>query len=273
MARIHCCISRTGRILSILVLLGALWLPAAVRAGEMESKEYTMTNNSSEDANDMHAAFKNSRGDEANLDYGSSEAFSDPPKRHWGTLDWPKEGGGGSVPAGKKDTFAARGPKDDFFMNEAWFTNGGRKLDSSKPNVSTGWEHSGPGMNLQITNSEAFPMILTDLRVYKDNDLANLRMDDLTIPFANPTGSLILQLSNQVLQPGQTMTLPLGPLDIDTHYPLALATVAPMSDPADTYPMADAINNEPDVPEPATLLAMLAGIGSLGGYLRRRRWG
>ena len=81
----------------------------------------------------------------------------------------------------------------------------------------------------------------------------------------------LLQLSNQILPSCQTMTIPLGPLDIDTHYPLALVTVAPMSDPTNTYPMADAINNEPDVPEPATMLAMLAGIGSVSGYLRRRR--
>jgi len=84
-----------------------------------------------------------------------------------------------------------------------------------------------------------------------------------------PTGQLVMGLPTSLtLDPGQSIDLSFGLIG-PGGYELALANVAPASDPSDIYRVAAA--DVFSVPEPSTFVMSAIGILCMLAYARRRR--
>ena len=112
-------------------------------------------------------------------------------------------------------------------------------------------------------NPEEFAITYSNIMLFANNDLANLNLDQ----FLTPTGTLIATPSSITLAPGESIVFSFGVVS-DSLYQLALAQVAPTSDPTDLFDVATAAQN---VPEPTTVLLLATGLAGVAMNKRRRQ--
>ncbi len=165
------------------------------------------------------------------------------------------------VPAGKTATIFWGGDAAGILVSEAtfWTRNGeqigGVTAFGQAPQFSADLGFA------TFLNPHTFDIIYSNVRLFRDNDLANFGTDKMF----DPTGTLVTGVpSTFTLNPGETTTLFLGATSID-KYQLALASVAAASTPSDALDVGTAAA----VPEPTTLI--LVGTAAVGLGLARWR--
>ncbi len=163
--------------------------------------------------------------------------------------------------SGKVTFSGAAGTKIDK-KNSFWTENGNQIVESlaslgKPPDIIF-----DGGVFARITNPEAFALVYSDIRLYRDNDLANFN----TSLFYTPTGQLVTGFPSEIfLGPGESVEFPFGSIK-PKSYQLVLANVAAVTDPSDSYFVAAAA-----VPEPGTFSLLGMGcITLLVAYWRRR---
>jgi hypothetical protein len=121
------------------------------------------------------------------------------------------------------------------------------------------------GAFARFINPEPVEVIYSNIRLFKDNDIARFNLSQFDIP----TGVLVSGLPDAVsLLPGESLSLSFGQFD-PTKYELALANVATAMVPADEF----GVGSGAAVPEPTTLLLWGTSMTVLGLARWRQRRG
>jgi hypothetical protein len=150
------------------------------------------------------------------------------------------------------------------------YTRDGRELGNSvvalgqAPNVFFAFNALlQPVAFAEFVNPESFPVMYSNIQLFRNNDIANLNLDQFLTPTGQPVTGLPTSLT---LLPGQSSVLPFGVID-PSGYELAIADAAALTSPGDLFRFgtADA------VPEPAGLILLATGVVTLIGCSRHRR--
>lgn len=210
--------------MSLVVLAGlaaGLVTPSAVYAeppGPPGSsyKTWTLKNESKEDANDLHLILFSVKDGVKVAEAVSkvrSAAFKDPPSGEGtSTIDYPS--GSGTVPAGSADMVAIANEDSNVFLDleKSHFTKDGAKIEGGGVGlIDSVWEWTldeDALASLDLTNPESQGVVFFDsIRVFAGNDPANFRLEDESMPFLEPSGSLVYEAGGLTMAPGQTVSL------------------------------------------------------------------
>ena len=254
-------------------------LTGEARGENMKYMRFTIQNETGNNATDLHLRFYNNP-DTATLDGIKIRPTVQPPGRNAsGTInpnngsivDFP-EGSFGTIKSGDKAyvdiCVTVAPPKRNFpFVrwSESYWTLFGENIGpvTNRHNRVEIVEPAYKKASLEFSNTESYALQYTNLAVYGGNDLANLNIDD----FATPTGSLIPGVpSSFVLNPGESVSFPLGDYEPSTSYILAVGQVASTADPENVFDLAVTTA----VPEPSSLLLGCLGLLALPLIVRRR---
>lgn len=256
------------RTLACAAALCAAGAIAASAAAGIAYKTYTFSNLSNETANDFHMTFVNGEGFPEPVSKARSQAFDDPPQGQGSSIiDWPSTGGGSVAPGGT-DRIAIANEDQDFQPNAAFFTRNGNTLATLTLKVSFGWDIDEDGLSYSLRNDGQEALMIRGLALFIDNDLSNYSIGDLQNPYENPSGNLVLDITNQRIDPGERMVFNIGAADIDSHYVLALMVLAPLTDSGGDFFYAAGLSAVP-APGALSLLALVLGCAGL----RRSRCG
>jgi hypothetical protein len=267
-----------GRCAPLLALLSILSPPPPSAWADLVYKTWTIKNTSAETADDLHVVVSNRMGTLVEpVSKARSQAFDDPPKGEGtATLDWPKTGGGGTVPPGFSDLVSICNEDQDFLIfqtSNTYFTSGGKRLATGYVTHTWTWDVDQDG---SVTFNYANPasldqgnILVKRLEIYGANSLQQYQIDDLAFPYATPSGSLLASADLVSLSPGQAASpIPLNIVDISSSYLLMLATVAPVADLSDEYFIAGGFTT---VPEPTLATLTLSALALLAGGIRLPR--
>lgn len=146
------------------------------------------------------------------------------------------------------------GPKGTTIdLSQSFWTEDGIKINNALASLGAAPNliFSGGAAFAQFTNPDPIALIYTGLQLYENNDLTNFDIAN----FLTPTGQLVTGIpSSIVLNPGESELLSFGPVLLNT-YDLALANVAAVSNPGNTFSVGAAAA----IPEPSTFTLLSVG--------------
>ncbi len=236
-----------------IAILVAAFLAAGISADTVTAyATLTFKNTSDTEANDLHAEILDDVGGEPRpVSKARSQNFGDPPTGEGtNTIDWPSTGGGTLAP-GDSDKIAVCYQYDDategnLIWANAYFTADGSPLDTEVLSFRDGWNFDeGRPVGLKVQNFGNDPLIIRNLALFAGNDLRNFSLGEVQNPYENPSGNLVLQVTNQQINPGETLDFDIGVQDTDGHYVLALMTVGPPTDGGSDFFYAMGVTTAP----------------------------
>lgn len=182
---------------------------------------------------------------------------------------------GKTVPAGAKATVkydaVQQGtnplPKLDKNSGDTFWTVGGTRFPNSVAFVGQPPSLSFQGLEAFATliNPESFPLIYSNIQLFRDNDIANFSIDRFDIPTGTPVFG---GPTSVTLEPNESISLPFGKVEFGT-YQLASADAAAATAPNDLFRVA-AANVVPELSPQLLLGCALAGLAGLVSLRRRR---
>lgn len=257
----------TGAIVLVMVV-AAFLIPRVAQALPFYDLQ-TIWNNTGGDVNDLHIAFKDGLVSSAKTDLAGSAGAV---KLNGMEADFTFDGLANNRPAGVVYT-RVRVPLSNpptaqpaviDKANSNWTFNGIDKggISFFYQVIDITIDQFGMA-SATFTNLDTVALNYSNVALYKNNDVANLNLDQ----FNTPTGVLLTGLPTSFsLLPNESLTLSFGQID-PSKYPLVLADFEASSDPGTVFQVASATI----VPEPATLGLLCTGLLPIALRRRRRR--
>ena len=256
-----------------MLVMTALLSVSVASAGVIQ---YEIQNQSKQDANDAHLVFSHKVTDAKN------GAFTDPPQGIGSnTLDWPKSGGSGTVPAGYKWWFKTKEPDvthgthtsctAGLIPESSYFTHNGAKIDNSVKWTDAShlvtWEKDpAEGIykcSVSLVNDSDQWMHVSNLVLYDNVDRIHYTLDE----FNAGHGTLVPGIAGDFwMENGTVTTFDLGLRSDDIFVHLRGQFAFEGEDPFE-FQMASA----PPIPEPMTAILVATATVPLALIRRRRR--
>jgi len=242
--------------------------PQPDAAADVAYITYEFKNESNQTANDFHLVLRNLDHVGEPVSKARSQSFGDPPQGEGtNTLDWLSTSGGSVLPGGK-DRIGVCNEDFDVLPAAVHFTFDGNELATRWIKVFGEWKIDEDGeLSYSVENRDPSAIIIHNLMLFVDNELANFDLGDESNPYETPSGSKVLNVSGIILQPGEQMVWEVGVHDVLSNYVLGLMMVAPQDDPGDQYFFAARFSA---VPAPGALPLLAVALGSARSRRRRR---